>query len=197
MDKVIVDAAVVICVRDAPAGKQVLLVQRALHLNSHAGEVALPGGKWEEGDKDLATTALREAFEEVGLKAADVAHLQAMPSRFTRQGIRVTPFVAELVVVSGQQLQLLACTQELQALFWMPLEIVLTDQRERTDIFERAGKEYWAPVYRFDGYCVWGFTARLLVDYVNCYGGGAITRKHNAPERHYADRAVLEKITPR
>ncbi|MDZ7924853.1 MAG: CoA pyrophosphatase [Marinagarivorans sp.] len=172
MEKAIIDAAVVICVRNSPTGKQVLLVQRALHLNSHAGEVALPGGKWEIGDADLAATARREAFEEVGLKATDIATLQAMPSRFTRQGIRVTPFVAELSVASGCELQLVACMQELQALFWMPLDIVLADQRERTDIFERAGKEYWAPLYRFDGYCVWGFTARLLVDYVNCYGGG-------------------------
>lgn len=32
-----------------------------------AGEVALPGGKAEEGDKDDAETATREAREEIGL----------------------------------------------------------------------------------------------------------------------------------
>jgi len=32
-----------------------------------AGEVALPGGKAEEGDKDDGDTAKREAQEEIGL----------------------------------------------------------------------------------------------------------------------------------
>lgn len=32
-----------------------------------AGEVSLPGGKTEEGDKDDAETATREAREEIGL----------------------------------------------------------------------------------------------------------------------------------
>jgi 8-oxo-dGTP pyrophosphatase MutT (NUDIX family) len=32
-----------------------------------AGEVALPGGKAEEGDKDDGDTATREAKEEIGL----------------------------------------------------------------------------------------------------------------------------------
>lgn len=31
------------------------------------GEVALPGGKWEESDADDVQTALREAHEEIGL----------------------------------------------------------------------------------------------------------------------------------
>ena len=31
------------------------------------GDVALPGGKMEEGDEDESATALREAMEEIGL----------------------------------------------------------------------------------------------------------------------------------
>ena len=36
-------------------------------LSLTAGEVALPGGKAEEGDADDADTATREAKEEIGL----------------------------------------------------------------------------------------------------------------------------------
>lgn len=32
-----------------------------------SGEVALPGGKWEESDANDVDTALREAQEEIGL----------------------------------------------------------------------------------------------------------------------------------
>ena len=38
-----------------------------VHFLYTAGEVALPGGKRDEADKDDAATALREAQEEVGL----------------------------------------------------------------------------------------------------------------------------------
>lgn len=38
----------------------------------HAGEVALPGGKRDEGDEDDKATALREAQEEIGLEPSHV-----------------------------------------------------------------------------------------------------------------------------
>jgi 8-oxo-dGTP pyrophosphatase MutT (NUDIX family) len=37
------------------------------------GEVSLPGGKVDEGDADVETTALREAQEEIGLDPALVS----------------------------------------------------------------------------------------------------------------------------
>ena len=48
--------------------EQVLLTRRSLHLRSHPGQVALPGGKQDDEDnKDDVVTALRETKEEVGL----------------------------------------------------------------------------------------------------------------------------------
>jgi peroxisomal coenzyme A diphosphatase NUDT7 len=38
-----------------------------------SGEVALPGGKVDEGDADAKATALREAKEEIGLDPALVS----------------------------------------------------------------------------------------------------------------------------
>jgi 8-oxo-dGTP pyrophosphatase MutT (NUDIX family) len=43
-----------------------------------AGEVALPGGKAEEGDADDAATALREAKEEIGLDPALVTVVSSL-----------------------------------------------------------------------------------------------------------------------
>lgn len=48
-------------------GFQGFKVSRVLISHIYAGEVALPGGKAEEGDKDDADTATREAKEEIGL----------------------------------------------------------------------------------------------------------------------------------
>lgn len=43
----------------------------------------------------------------------------------------------------------------------------MNDERIQTDIFSVQGVEYWAPVFDFKGYKIWGFTGRLLVDYAN------------------------------
>ncbi|XP_058100687.1 nudix hydrolase 15, mitochondrial-like isoform X2 [Magnolia sinica] len=61
-------AAVLVCIFEGDAGDlRVILTKRASNLSSYSGEVALPGGKAEEGDTDDCETALREAKEEIGL----------------------------------------------------------------------------------------------------------------------------------
>lgn len=44
-----------------------ILIERPLTMRKHAGQIAFPGGKKEEGDKDLIETALRESYEEIGI----------------------------------------------------------------------------------------------------------------------------------
>lgn len=44
-----------------------LEILRVLFVISFSGEVSLPGGRREKGDKNDAETALREAYEEIGL----------------------------------------------------------------------------------------------------------------------------------
>ena len=175
------EAAVLIAVAGVGAQEALLLTRRAEHLHTHSGEVALPGGKWDQGDANLAVTALREAYEEVGLLPAKVSDLQAMASRYTRQGTRVTPFVGRIPV--GEPLT--PCAFELHSLFWLPVHALLRDERIRTDIFTLEGKEYWAPVYQHGGYTIWGFTAKLLADFANHFYGAGISRAHIAPEVHY------------
>ena len=46
----------------------IVLIERVTHQDDHhSGQISLPGGRHESTDPDLATTALREAEEEVGV----------------------------------------------------------------------------------------------------------------------------------
>ena len=51
---------------------EVVLEQRPSTMREHPGEIALPGGRLEESDRDLSHTALREAHEELGIQGARV-----------------------------------------------------------------------------------------------------------------------------
>jgi hypothetical protein len=92
--------------------------------------------------------------------------------------MRVTPFVAQ----TTETLELRPHAEELDALFRLPVFFCLADQRERTDIFQRNGEEEWAPVYRYSGFKIWGFTARVLIEFMNTFCGVHIGREHSAPE---------------
>lgn len=174
-------AAVLIAVSGEGANQRLLLTRRAEHLHKHRGEVAFPGGKWEPGDNNLLATALRESFEEVDLQARDVCVIGQLSTCYTRAGVAVTPFVA----LVSENLQLRPNPEELQALFWVPMDYFLEDRRERTDIFQHSDLEEWAPVYHFEGHKIWGFTARLITEFVSSYCGIKIARQHCAPERIY------------
>lgn len=78
-----------------PVSIDCYVTQRTAHLRDHAGEVVFPGGKPDPTDPDLTATALREAYEELGITEADVlGHLSPMPL-FTSD-FRLFPTVARI-----------------------------------------------------------------------------------------------------
>ena len=79
----------------------VLLTLRSATLNSHHGEVSLPGGRRDNEDGgDDVVTALREAEEEVGLdRSLATAHARTRRV-FSKKGLIVTPIVAAIPVPS-------------------------------------------------------------------------------------------------
>jgi 8-oxo-dGTP pyrophosphatase MutT (NUDIX family) len=174
-------AAILIAINERDGVDQVLLTQRAAHLTLHGGEVAFPGGKWETTDSDLLETALRESHEEVGLAPDRVAVIEKLAASHTRGGIRVTPYVGRIESAEG----LTANPDELESLFWVPIDFLLEDLRVRTDIFEFGGVEYWAPVYHFKGYEIWGFTSRVLIEFLNRTYHLKISREHPAKELRF------------
>jgi len=61
----------------------------------------------------------------------------------------------------------------------------MEDKRLRTDVFSIAGVDYWAPVYEFQGFTIWGFTSRVLVQFMRVHYGVQLQRQHQAPEKKY------------
>lgn len=73
-------------------GAAFLLCRRALRMNRHAGQWALPGGRLDDGE-DVLDAALRELDEELGLRldtSSVLGHLDDYP---TRSGYVISPVV--------------------------------------------------------------------------------------------------------
>lgn len=156
------EAAVLLALTDE-AEPQIVLTRRAVHLNDHPGEVALPGGMWESSDTSLLDTVLRESQEEINLSPAEVDLIATLPTRATRLGIRVTPFVG--LIPSGLPLQ--PELSELDAVFNVPLSHLLDTGNLGQQMFSLLGGEHLMPCYRFEDYPIWGFTLSVLADFLN------------------------------
>lgn len=171
-------AAVLIPVTDNPTSPEIILTKRAEHLSSHSGEVSFPGGKWEVVDSTLIDTALRESQEEINLPPEVVDIINEQPHHMSLWGIKVTPYVG----IVPHDIELVPDKSELDAVFRVPLSFFIDDNRTRTEVYQRHDREWWSPVYHFDGFKIWGLTARILVDFVNLAWNAEIGREHAAPE---------------
>lgn len=136
----------------------ILLTKRSAHLNAHAGQVSFPGGRVDPGEQP-EQTALREAEEEIALDRRNVQVLGRMANYLTRTGFCITPVVALL----PPGLQFRPSPQEVDAVFELPLDVLLDPKApERRRREERGStREFW--VWPHPQHCIWGATAAILV----------------------------------
>lgn len=135
-----------------------VFTKRSDDLRRHPGEISFPGGLMDPGDVDLAATALREAWEEIGLDPELPEVLGALPPVHTTvSGILVVPFVGMLVdppvlSVDGR---------EAERVLTFPVHRLL--QAETVHELERPdGRRWHGWRYRVEGTTVWGATGRML-----------------------------------
>src|SRR6204780_5668355 len=114
-------AAVLVPLVERSTGLTVLLTQRAETLKDHAGEISFPGGRIEPEDTDAWHAALREAYEEIGLRADFVEFAGYLPDHHVITGFRVTPVVGFV----NPEYQLRIAAAEVHDVFEVPLDFIL------------------------------------------------------------------------
>jgi 8-oxo-dGTP pyrophosphatase MutT (NUDIX family) len=160
-------AAVAAVLRWEAAGPEVLLMKRAeVRGDRWSGQVSLPGGREEEHDPDLRTTAVRETGEELGLDltcgASFLGQLDAV--RAIAKGkvlpMSITPFVFALDEPLG--LDALRLNHEAQAAFWLPLERVASGELDGEVPYKMGPTSLRLACWHWEGYTVWGLTHSML-----------------------------------
>lgn len=160
----IADASVLVAITHEPRPK-LLLTRRAVHLNSHAGEVCCAGGKYEEGDGNNVFTALREALEETALPPNKVQLLGQLPIQTSKSGMSVRPIVALI----EPDLILVPELGEISRIFWADFEVLITQPTVEYAIEYNLQQGLQAqmatlltPSWQIDGETVWGLTGRVI-----------------------------------
>lgn len=140
-----------------------LFTRRNSALPEHSGQVAFPGGRADPQDASAEFTALREAFEEIGLKPQHVRLLGRLQAYRTITNYLVTPIVGTL----PWPYPLRPATAEVSRVFTIPLAWLADDRnyeerrRELPAPFGSAGVIYFQP---YDDEVLWGASARIVLD---------------------------------
>jgi 8-oxo-dGTP pyrophosphatase MutT (NUDIX family) len=144
---------------DADGNLVVPLTVRHGDLRAHAGEVSLPGGAVDAGDAGPEATALREAWEEVGLPPDSVRLVGALdPVWIPVSNFELLPFVGTLPA----RPQLVPHDAEVTAIVELPLaalwdpDVLVVEEITARELTLLAG------AYRYGGVVVWGATALTL-----------------------------------
>lgn len=157
----VTEAAVLVPLYGWPDAPGLVFTERRADLRRHAGEISFPGGRHDEGDADLAATALREAEEEIGLSPAQVELGERLPATKTFvTGYRIHPFVGR--IPHPGELDLRPSPAEVETLLAFSCEALREGYAMRRLI--RRGIPIHTPTYEVEGHQIWGATARILGD---------------------------------
>jgi len=137
-----------------------VLILRKTYKGVHSNQVAFPGGRVEDFDKNLKHTALRETEEEVGIPKKDVEVIKKLtklylpPSNFW-----VHPYVG----LMSKTPNLIPQESEVEKI----LEVDLEDFMDEKNLISQQlstsyAKNIQVPAFQLNGHVVWGATAMML-----------------------------------
>lgn len=138
-----------------PEDATVVLTHRGVDMRTHSGQMAFPGGGWEDQDATPIDTAVREAVEETGLDPIGVEPLAVMdPVYIDRTNFAVVPVIAYWREYSPVH----PATVENDWVHPVPIsELVHPDYR-----FKLGFAGWSGPAFDVDGMVLWGFSAGVL-----------------------------------
>ncbi|MXV60999.1 NUDIX domain-containing protein [Natronorubrum sp. JWXQ-INN-674] len=173
------DAAVLAPIIERDGEEHLLFTRRADHLGEHPGQMSFPGGGAEPIDETILDTALREAYEEIGLETHESEVVGQLDDIRTITEYAVTPFVARVPDREYER-----DGHEVAEIVVLPLSELLDPANYE---YERRDHPYYGDVvihyFHVGDATVWGATGRILVQLLE------LTTAFEAPER--IDRSQL------
>lgn len=147
---------------------KLFFIRRAETVRDHKGQVAFPGGAQEAIDRSPEETALREAFEEVGLPYQNVEVLGKMDDLQTNSDFIVSPIIGLI----DWPFEVIPQIEEVSRTFTIPLGwLAEPTHRESRMIKTANGTPHEVVFFKtFDQETLWGISALLTVRLLTILG---------------------------
>jgi 8-oxo-dGTP pyrophosphatase MutT (NUDIX family) len=155
-------AAVLIPLVPAGGGWSLLFSRRSANLAAHSGQIAFPGGGVNPNEP-LEAAAIREAHEEVGIASERVELIGRLDDLVTNSGFLVAPFVG----VIDQRIEYVLQAAEVDEVFEVPIEALLTPEQPEVRFVSFRDKRYPAYFYIYERHEIWGLTGRILKHFLD------------------------------
>ena len=134
----------------------VIMTERPKTMDHHAGEISFPGGRWQDDDTDLLSTALRETREEMNV---DIPREQVIgqlkPVTTLNSGFMIAPFIT-----IQEKVPLINPNSEIESVLKIPLIPLLKTRDDDKDPEHRSIQEMYT--FKFQNHLIWGASARML-----------------------------------
>ncbi len=153
-------ASVLIPVTRHRPGKssEIVLTVRSENLNSHPGQVSLPGGSEESIDSGVVATALRESEEEIGLAQSNVEVIGRLGDMALPSGFQITPIVGLI----EPDLEFVPCPIEVAEIFHAPLSLLMNPDSYNATSMTYDNQARKILELQFKRFRIWGATAAIL-----------------------------------
>lgn len=141
----------------------VLFTKRTEKVKTHKGEISFPGGVYDQEDQTLKETALRETFEEIGLREKDIEILGCLDDVETLTRYMVRPFVGVFPYPYPFDVN----SEEIEELIEIPLHALFQKDRFDEQVILSERGEQIIYTYRYGNHLIWGATARILKQFLD------------------------------
>lgn len=148
---------------DKKGNTTTVFIKRPENNGVHGGQISFPGGRYEEADKNLRNTALRETFEEIGVPAADIEITGKLTDLFIPpSNFMVSPYIGLL----KKKPSFVAQPAEVESLIEIGLAGFLNPQNVHSrTIALNGGQRLDTPCYVINGHVIWGATAMMVSEF--------------------------------
>ena len=159
-------AAVALLLFEKEGSYNIVFNKRSQQVEHHKGDIAFPGGVFDEGDRNAEATALRETWEEMGILQQDVAILGQLSEIETRSNFRVVPFVGTFPYPYNYTTNPVEVAEVIE----VPVDHLLDPSNYRVEREEVDGEPWLEHFYTYREHVIYGATARMLYQFLTLIG---------------------------
>ena len=164
-DQSLIPAAVLLLLYPKDGEYCILLNKRTEEVEHHKGEISFPGGAKDPLDKDFLDTALRETYEEMGIRPENVTILGQLDDVATQSHFGVRVFVGTIPYPYPFNPSAIEIAEVLEA----PIRELLDPVNRREEVRWVDGEASKAYCYAYGEHLIFGATARIVTQFLELF----------------------------